>query len=294
MKHAIVFPGQGSQFKGMGKSLYERYSTAREIFEKANAVLGFRISDLMFEGSEEELKQTRVTQPAIFLHSIVAFLMHPELKMDMAAGHSLGEFTALVATGVLSFEDGLQLVAARAEAMQEACNLQPSGMAAVLGMDDEQVESICASIEGEIVVAANYNCPGQLVISGTRQGVALACEKLKAAGARRAVPLPVSGAFHSPLMEPAREKLQKAIAAVEFHTPSCPVYQNVSATATTDPALIREQLIAQLTSPVRWTQTIRMMIADGARDFTEVGPGKVLSGLIQKIDSSVQVHQIQE
>lgn len=294
MKHAIVFPGQGSQFKGMGKSLYERYSTAREIFEKANAVLGFRISDLMFEGSEEELKQTRVTQPAIFLHSIVAFLMHPELKMDMAAGHSLGEFTALVATGVLSFEDGLQLVAARAEAMQEACNLQPSGMAAVLGMDDEQVESICASIEGEIVVAANYNCPGQLVISGTRQGVALACEKLKAAGARRAVPLPVSGAFHSPLMEPAREKLQKAIAAVEFHTPSCPVYQNVSATATTDPALIREQLIAQLTSPVRWTQTIRMMIADGARDFTEVGPGKVLSGLIQKIDASVQVHQIQE
>ncbi|QOR75151.1 MAG: ACP S-malonyltransferase [Thermoflavifilum sp.] len=294
MKHAIVFPGQGSQFKGMGKSLYERYSTAREIFEKANAVLGFRISDLMFEGSEEELKQTRVTQPAIFLHSIVAFLMHPELKMDMAAGHSLGEFTALVATGVLSFEDGLQLVAARAEAMQEACNLQPSGMAAVLGMDDEQVESICASIEGETVVAANYNCPGQLVISGTRQGVALACEKLKAAGARRAVPLPVSGAFHSPLMEPAREKLQKAIAAVEFHTPSCPVYQNVSATATTDPALIREQLIAQLTSPVRWTQTIRMMIADGARDFTEVGPGKVLSGLIQKIDSSVQVHQIQE
>ncbi|PJJ75170.1 [acyl-carrier-protein] S-malonyltransferase [Thermoflavifilum aggregans] len=294
MKHAVVFPGQGSQFRGMGKALYERYAAARDLFEKANDILGFRISDLMFEGSEEELKQTRVTQPAIFLHSIVAFLMHPEIKMDMVAGHSLGEFTALVAAGVLSFEDGLQLVAARAQAMQEACGLQPSGMAAVLGMDDEQVERICASIEGETVVAANYNCPGQLVISGTQQGIAMACEKLKAAGARRALPLPVSGAFHSPLMEPAREKLQKAIAAVEFHTPSCPIYQNVNASATTDPTLIREQLIAQLTSPVKWTQTIRMMIADGARDFTEVGPGKVLSGLIQKIDSSVQTYQVQE
>ncbi|MBX5439733.1 MAG: ACP S-malonyltransferase [Thermoflavifilum sp.] len=294
MKYAVVFPGQGSQFKGMGKVLYDRYSAAKELFEKANTLLGFRISDLMFEGTEEELKQTRVTQPAIFLHSIIAFLMHPELKMDMVAGHSLGEFTALVAAGVLSFEDGLQLVAARAQAMQEACVLQASGMAAVLGMDDEQVERICATIEGEMVVAANYNCPGQLVISGTQRGIELACEKLKAAGARRALPLPVSGAFHSPLMEPAREKLEKAIAAVTFHTPSCPIYQNVSAKATTDPKQIRQQLIAQLTSPVKWTHTIRMMIADGARDFTEVGPGKVLSGLIQKIDASVQVHQIQD
>ncbi|MBX2905473.1 MAG: ACP S-malonyltransferase [Taibaiella sp.] len=283
MKHAFVFPGQGSQFPGMGKNLYEQNETAKKLFEHANALLGFRITDIMFSGTEEELKQTKVTQPAIFLHSVIQFLTTPDLKPDMVAGHSLGEFSALIANKALSFEDGLLLVSKRAAAMQRACELNPSTMAAVLGMEDSKVEEICAGVTEGIVVAANYNCPGQLVISGSIEGVTVACEKLKAAGAKRALMLPVGGAFHSPLMEPARQELEAAIANTKFNTPTCPVYQNVDAQPYTDPVKIKQNLINQLTAPVRWTQTVQNMVADGATRFTEVGPGSVLQGLVKKI-----------
>jgi [acyl-carrier-protein] S-malonyltransferase len=280
---AVVFPGQGAQYPGMGKSLYEENPTAKALFEKANEILGFRITDILFEGTEEELKQTKVTQPAIFLHSVILAKTTPDFAPDMVAGHSLGEFSALVANGTLSFEDGLRLVFQRALAMQEACEINPSSMAAILGLEDQVVEEICAGITGEIVVAANYNCPGQLVISGSTKGIEIACELLKAAGAKRALPLPVGGAFHSPLMEPAREKLQKAIEETQFHTPSCPIYQNVSTTAVSDVATIKANLIAQLTAPVKWTQSVQHMVADGATEFVECGPGKVLQGLVKKI-----------
>ena len=280
---AIVFPGQGAQFPGMGKSLYEENPEAKALFEKANEILGFRITDILFEGTEEELKQTKVTQPAIFLHSVILAKTTPDFAPDMVAGHSLGEFSALVANGVLSFEDGLSLVFQRALAMQEACEINPSSMAAILGLEDQVVEEICAGITEEVVVAANYNCPGQLVISGSTKGIEIACELLKAAGAKRALPLPVGGAFHSPLMEPAREKLQKAIEETQFHTPICPIYQNVSTTAVTDVAAIKANLIAQLTAPVKWTQSVQQMVADGATEFVECGPGKVLQGLVKKI-----------
>ena len=280
---AIVFPGQGAQFPGMGKSLYEENPEAKALFEKANETLGFRITDILFEGTEEELKQTKVTQPAIFLHSVILAKTTPDFAPDMVAGHSLGEFSALVANGVLSFEDGLSLVFQRAQAMQEACEINPSSMAAILGLEDQVVEEICAGITEEVVVAANYNCPGQLVISGSTKGIEFACELLKAAGAKRALPLPVGGAFHSPLMEPAREKLQKAIEETQFHTPICPIYQNVSTTAVTDVAAIKANLIAQLTAPVKWTQSVQQMVADGATEFVECGPGKVLQGLVKKI-----------
>lgn len=280
---AIVFPGQGAQFPGMGKSLYEENPEAKVLFEKANEILGFPITDILFEGTEEELKQTKVTQPAIFLHSVILAKTTPGFAPDMVAGHSLGEFSALVANGVLRFEDGLALVFQRALAMQEACEINPSSMAAILGLDDQVVEEICAGISGEIVVAANYNCPGQLVISGSTKGIEIACELLKTAGAKRALPLPVSGAFHSPLMEPAREKLQKAIEETEFHAPICPIYQNVSTTAVVDVASIKTNLIAQLTAPVKWNQSVQQMVADGATEFVECGPGKVLQGLVKKI-----------
>lgn len=280
---AIVFPGQGAQFPGMGKSLYDENPEAKTLFEKANEILGFRITDILFEGTEEELKQTKVTQPAIFLHSVILAKTTPDFSPDMVAGHSLGEFSALVANGVLSFEDGLSLVFQRALAMQEACEINPSSMAAILGLEDQVVEEICAGITEEVVVAANYNCPGQLVISGSTKGIEIACELLKAAGAKRALPLPVGGAFHSPLMEPAREKLQKAIEETHFHTPICPIYQNVSTTAVTDVAKIKANLIAQLTAPVKWTQSVQQMVADGATEFVECGPGKVLQGLVKKI-----------
>jgi [acyl-carrier-protein] S-malonyltransferase len=289
-KHAYVFPGQGSQLAGMGKNLYDSSNTAKELFEEANDLLGFRISDIMFEGTDEQLKQTAVTQPAVFLHSVIAYKTLPDTQPDMVAGHSLGEFSALVANGVLSFEDALKLVSIRASAMQKACELTPSTMAAVLGMEDGQVEAICAGVQtetGEVVVPANYNCPGQLVISGSVNGVTIACEKLKAAGARRALILPVGGAFHSPLMAPAKEELAAAIASVTFNQPACPVYQNVTATAVTNPDEIQKNLVEQLTGAVRWTQSVQAMIADGATQFTEVGPGKVLQGLINKIDKTV-------
>jgi [acyl-carrier-protein] S-malonyltransferase len=278
-----MFPGQGAQFPGMGKNLYEQNTAAKELFEQANDILGFRITDIMFGGTETELKQTNVTQPAIFLHSVIRFLTTPDLHPDMVAGHSLGEFSALIANKTLTFENGLRLVAQRAAAMQRACEINPSTMAAVLGMEDARVEEICAGIKEEVVVAANYNCPGQLVISGSIEGIRIACELLKEAGAKRALVLQVGGAFHSPLMEPARIELQAAIAATTFGTPTCPVYQNVTALPYTDPTTIQQNLINQLTAPVRWTQTIQEMVANGAGAFTEVGPGNVLQGLVKKI-----------
>ena len=288
MKHAYIFPGQGAQFSGMGKNLYEQNSLAKEYFEQANEILGFRITDIMFSGTDEELKQTNVTQPAIFLHSVILFeTASPAFMPDMVAGHSLGEFSALIANKVLSFEDGLKLVAKRAAAMQRACEINPSTMAAVLGLDDAKVEEICKGITDEIVVAANYNCPGQLVISGSIEGVKKACELLKAAGAKRALILPVGGAFHSPLMEPAREELEAAIANTHFSVPTCPVYQNVDASPYIDPLQIKENLINQLTSPVRWTQTVQKMVEHGASRFTEVGPGSVLQGLVKKIAKDI-------
>jgi len=281
---AYVFPGQGAQFTGMGKDLYEASQEAKTLFEKANDILGFRITDIMFEGEAEELKQTKVTQPAIFLHStILAKLLGDRFQPKMVAGHSLGEISALTAAGVLDFEDGLKLVSKRALAMQAACEAEPSTMAAILGLENEVVEGICEKVEG-IVVAANYNCPGQLVISGAVDAINDACELLKEAGARRALVLPVGGAFHSPLMEPARAELAEAIEATTFNTPICPIYQNVIAAAITDPNEIKKNLVAQLTAPVRWTQTMHQMIADGVSGFTEVGPGKVLQGLVKKVD----------
>lgn len=288
MKQAFVFPGQGAQFSGMGKNLYETNTLAKEYFEQANEILGFRITDTMFGGTDEDLKQTKVTQPAIFLHSTILFLTTPDLKPDMVAGHSLGEFSALVANKVLSFEDGLRLVAKRAAAMQRACEINPSTMAAVLGLEDAKVEEICAGITDDVVVAANYNCPGQLVISGSIDGVNRACELLKAAGAKRALVLQVGGAFHSPLMEPAREELQAAIEATTFGNAICPVYQNVDAKPYIDASSIKQNLINQLTAPVRWTQSVQNMVADGAAKFTEVGPGNVLQGLVKKIAKEVE------
>ncbi len=284
---AYVFPGQGAQFSGMGKDLYESSATAKELFDKANAILGFTITDIMFYGTDEELKQTKVTQPAVFLHSVINAKTLADFSPDMVAGHSLGEFSALVANGTLTFEDALQLVLKRAVAMQKACEITPSTMAAVLNLDDKTVEDICASVDG-VVVAANYNCPGQLVISGETKAVETACAKLLEAGAKRALILPVGGAFHSPMMEPAREELAAAIEATVFHKPICPVYQNVTATAVSDPEEIKKNLITQLTAPVRWTQSVQQMIADGATQFIEVGPGKVLTGLINKIDKNVE------
>lgn len=284
---AYVFPGQGAQFVGMGKDLYENVPQAKELFEKANEILGFRITDLMFNGTDEDLKQTKVTQPAIFLHSVIlAKSLGDDFKPEMVAGHSLGEFSALVAAGALSFEDGLRLVAARANAMQKACEQNPSTMAAVLGLEDAKVEEICASIDG-VVVPANYNCPGQLVISGANEAIDAACEALKAAGAKRALKLPVGGAFHSPLMEPARVELEAAIEATTVSQPICPVYQNVDAKPYTDPAQIKKNLVAQLTAPVRWTQTVQNMVADGVSSFVELGPGKVLQGLVNKIAKDI-------
>jgi len=285
-KNAFVFPGQGSQFSGMGKNLYESNEAAKALFEKANEIVGFRISDIMFEGTDEQLKQTNVTQPAVFIHSVIAYLTTDHTTPDMVAGHSLGEFSALVANQTLSFEDALRLVSIRAKAMQAACALEPSTMAAVLAVADEKVEEICATVSketGEVVVPANYNCPGQLVISGSVKGIEIACEQMKAAGAKRALVLPVGGAFHSPLMDPAKIELAAAIEATTFNNPICPVYQNVTASAVTDPEQIKANLIAQLTGAVKWTQSVEAMVADGASHFTEVGPGKVLQGLVQKV-----------
>ncbi|WP_299244255.1 ACP S-malonyltransferase [uncultured Aquimarina sp.] len=285
---AYVFPGQGAQFSGMGLDLYENSEIAKELFDKANDILGFEITKIMFEGTADELKQTKVTQPAIFLHSVIlSKVLGDSFKPDMVAGHSLGEFSALVANGTLNFEDALRLVSKRALAMQHACELKPSTMAAVLGLDDEVVEKGCEEIDG-IVVAANYNCPGQLVISGEVEAIEKACELMKEKGARRALVLPVGGAFHSPLMEPAREELAAAIEATTFNTPNCPIYQNVTTTAVTDPEEIKKNLIAQLTAPVKWTQSVQNMMKDGATSFTEVGPGKVLSGLVKKVDRSIE------
>ncbi len=285
--NAYVFPGQGAQFVGMGKDLYETSEVARGLFEQANEILGFRITDLMFEGTDEDLRQTKVTQPAVFLCSVIPALINEDVKPDMVAGHSLGEFSALVVSGALSFEDGLRLVSKRAMAMQKACELQPSTMAAILGLEDQVVEDICASID-EVVVAANFNCPGQIVISGTMPGVEQACAKMTEAGAKRALLLKVGGAFHSPIMDPARQELSEAILQTKFSTPTCPIYQNVDAKPHTDAETIKENLNIQLTAPVRWTQTVVNMIADGATSFTEVGPGAVLQGLIKKIDRKIE------
>jgi len=291
MKHAYVFPGQGSQFPGMGKAIVEQSEAAKKLVEQANTQLGFDLASIMFSGTEEELRRTDVTQPAIFLHSMLAYSTLNNPQPSMVAGHSLGEFSALVVAGVLSFADGLRLVAARANAMQKACELEPGTMAAVLGLEDQKVESVCAGI-AEIVVPANYNCPGQLVISGSVTGIEKACVALKEAGAKRALVLPVGGAFHSPLMKAAEEELQGAIQSITFNAPSCPVYQNVVAMPVTDPATIKQNLINQLTGPVKWTQSVQAMLADGATEFTEVGPGKVLQGLIQKIQKEVLVNGV--
>jgi len=290
---AFVFPGQGAQFVGMGKSLYEKSSEAQSLFQRANEILGFSITDVMFQGPEEAQRQTKVTQPAVFLHSVVLAKLFPDFAPSMVAGHSLGEFSALVASKALNWEDGLRLVSARAQAMQAACELEPSTMAAIIGLDDAKVEEICAEID-EVVVPANYNCPGQLVISGSIKGVELACEKLKAAGAKRALPLKVGGAFHSPFMEVARKSLAEAIEKTEFHTPTCPIYQNVDGKPHTDPADIKANLVKQLTAPVRWTQIVRAMVADGAKSFVELGPGNVLQGLIKKTEAGVEVESYQE
>lgn len=291
MLHAFVFPGQGAQFTGMGKNLYEESAKAKELFEQANDILGFRISDVMFSGTADELTQTKITQPAVFLHSVIAFKTLAEEKPDMVAGHSLGEFSALVANGALTFEDALKLVLVRARAMQAACEKNPSTMAAILGLEDKKVEDICATIQ-EVVVPANYNCPGQIVISGTIEGIEIACALLKEAGAKRALPLQVGGAFHSPLMQPAKEELETAISRTKFRQPHCPVYQNAVARAVHDPQEIQANLVRQLTAPVRWTQSVECMIDNGAGRFTECGPGKVLQGLIGKINSEVQTDGI--
>ncbi len=290
--NAFVFPGQGAQFTGMGKELYEKSAVAKSLFDKADYILGFKISEIMFTGSADELKQTKVTQPAVFIHSVVVALSQDVVHPSMVAGHSLGEFSALVANKTLSFEDGLQLVFKRALAMQRACEINPSTMAAILGLDDQKVEEICASITEEIVVAANYNCPGQLVISGSMKGIEIACEKMKAAGAKRALPLQVGGAFHSPLMDPAKEELAAAIASTKFMTPICPVYQNANAQPSTDVEVIKKNLIDQLTAPVRWTQLVQNMVNDGGTLFIECGPGKVLQGLVKKIAPQVEVSSL--
>ena len=295
MMKAFVFPGQGSQFVGMGKDLYDNYALAKQLFDKADEILGFKITDIMFAGTDEQLKETRVTQPAVFLHSVISALcLGGETRPDMVAGHSLGEFSALVVAGALRFEDGLRLVAARANAMQKACDANPGTMAAIIGLPDEKVEAICHDISasGKVVVPANYNCPGQLVISGDNEGVLEACEQLKTAGAKRALPLKVGGAFHSPLMQPAKDELQQAIEQTEVAAPSCPIYQNVDGKAYTDAAQIKQNLIAQLTHSVRWTSTVQNMIAAGASDFTECGPGKALQGMIARIDKNVQAQSI--
>ncbi len=295
---AFVFPGQGAQFVGMGKDLYESNDMAKQLFEKANDILGYRITDIMFEGTDEDLKQTKVTQPAVFLHSVISALcMGEDFKPDMTAGHSLGEFSALVAAGALNFEDGLRLVYARAMAMQKACEAAPSTMAAIIGIDDDKVTEICQQVSNEgigVVVPANFNCPGQLVISGNVEAINEACARIKAAGAKRALPLNVGGAFHSPLMQPAKDELQKAIELTEVKTPKCPVYQNVDGKPHTDPVEIKQNLIAQLTSSVRWTQCVQNMIADGADDFTECGPGKALRGMIARINKEVSAHGIDQ
>lgn len=289
---AYIFPGQGAQFPGMGQDLYEKYAQAKEIFEQANEILGFRITDVMFQGSEEALKATNVTQPAIFLHSVVLAAMEPDFHPDMVAGHSLGEFSALVANKTLRFADGLRLVSQRAQAMQKACEMNPSTMAAILGLENAVVEEACQSITEEVVVPANYNSPGQLVISGSFKGIEIACEKLKAAGAKRAIPLAVGGAFHSPLMEPARQELEAAIMDTKFNAPICPIYQNVNAQPSTDIDTIKKNLVAQLTAPVRWAQSVEKMVAHGATEFIECGPGRVLSGLVKKIDRNVSVASV--
>ncbi len=290
--NAFVFPGQGAQFTGMGKDLYEKSALAKSLFDQADSILGFKISDIMFNGSADELKQTKVTQPAVFIHSVVVALSQDALHPNMVAGHSLGEFSALVANKTISFEDGLQLVFNRALAMQRACEINPSTMAAILGLDDQKVEEICASITEEVVVAANYNCPGQLVISGSMKGIEIACEKMKAAGAKRALPLQVGGAFHSPLMAPAKEELAAAIASTKFISPICPVYQNVNALPSSDVNVIKKNLIDQLTAPVRWTQLVQNMVNDGGTTFIECGPGKVLQGLVKKIAPQTEVLSI--